>query len=241
MPEFPPARRLRMLLYVACWGIILLLPGVLSSQDFHHYRRLHPSGQIPDDFLLSTSEKVRLAIGESETQRQDLQKATADFYQENFYYINQLLLSGKVLFNDSVSNYISEIGDILLQEQPELRSKIRFYAVKSPSANAFATNNGVILVNMGLIARLKNEAQLAFILCHEISHYLKNHPLDIFLQNRDIEANSGGFCADKPSKIFYWLKIITPRKKNRKQISRVSKFFLNPAIIWIMLSLPLMS
>lgn len=114
-------------------------------------------------------------------------KAKEAFYQESYYFINQLLLSGRVLFQDSLSRYINQIADHILRHRPALRKALRIYVIKSPSVNAFTTNNGLILVNMGLFAHLDNEAQLAFVLCHEISHYIKKHPLDVFLEGKRLE------------------------------------------------------
>lgn len=176
----------------ACVCIYLLNGGIIVGQDFDHYQRLFPSGEIPQDFLLSPSEKYQKALSQLEAESREERRAKVAFYQESFYYMNQLLLSGKVLFNDSVSNYVNAVGDILLQNDPELRSQLHFYVVKSPSVNAFATNNGLILINMGLLAKLENEAQLAFVLSHEISHFIKKHPIDIFLRAKSMEHEAKG-------------------------------------------------
>lgn len=48
----------------------------------------------------------------------------------------------------------------------------------SNDVNAFAADNGVILVTTGLLAKIQNEAQLAFVLCHEFSHYYSQHALE---------------------------------------------------------------
>jgi len=111
------------------------------------------------------------------------------YYRESLYYTHRLLLSGRVLFHDSVSCYIAAVADRLLRNRPELRAELRFYAVRSSAVNAFATGNGIILVNLGLIAHLDNEAQLAFILSHEIAHYVKQHSLGIFVQSRKDAPN----------------------------------------------------
>src|SRR5207244_395643 len=52
------------------------------------------------------------------------------------------------------------------------------YAVMSdPTLNAFAMPNGRIYVHSGLLARLDNEAQLAMILGHEMTHVTDRHAL----------------------------------------------------------------
>jgi predicted Zn-dependent protease len=51
--------------------------------------------------------------------------------------------------------------------------------------NAFALPNGAIYLNVGLLARLENEAQLAHVLSHEIAHVVQRHSLH---QNRSRRA-----------------------------------------------------
>lgn len=172
--------------------LLLLINGlIVYGQSVEEYNRLKAKGNIPQDFLLSSKEKFEKAIKTIENQEQkDTRQAKEDFYEESAHYVNQLLLSGKVLFNDPVSEYVSNVGKYLLRGQPDLRRKVRFYAVKSTVVNAFSTNNGIILINMGLLARLENEAQLAFILAHEISHFSQKHPLEIFLKTRTLEKNT---------------------------------------------------
>jgi Zn-dependent protease with chaperone function len=170
------SRRIVFLLF----GSLGLVLG-LQAQDFDRYQRLQCEGDIPNDFLLSATSKYQLQLQHWSDSSREVREALAAFYREDYYYVNQLLHSGKVLFNDPVSEYIAKVADQLLAGQPEIREQLRFYAVKSSVANAFATTDGIILVNLGLLAKLENEAQLAFILAHEISHYLAQHPIEIFL------------------------------------------------------------
>jgi len=54
---------------------------------------------------------------------------------------------------------------------------LRVYIVETPEFNAAAMPNGAIMVNTGLLLRMQNEAQLAFVLGHEITHFLHRHTL----------------------------------------------------------------
>ena len=74
---------------------------------------------------------------------------------------------------------VENIADTLLHDYPELRRNLRFYTVKSPEVNAFATGQGMIFVNTGLVAHADNEAQLAFIIGHEIIHYYRQHATEM--------------------------------------------------------------
>jgi hypothetical protein len=97
------------------------------------------------------------------------------FYLESNYWLYNLMFSGKVLYGDPVGKYVSKTLDNLLKDNPALRSKLRVYMVKSSALNAFTTEQGVIYVTLGLVARLRSEAELASILAHEVIHYQKKH------------------------------------------------------------------
>ncbi|MEM6261047.1 MAG: M48 family metallopeptidase [Bacteroidota bacterium] len=160
-----------------------ILFGAVGAQVFHDDHRLSSQGPIPPAFLLSSQSKVARALDQlPDDEPQEVRDLKSDFYEESYYYTNKLLHSGKVLFNDPVSTYLSDLIDRLLIHDPALRAQIQVYAVRSSNANAFATNQGLLLVNLGLISRVNNEAELAFILCHEIAHFSRQHPIDIYLQ-----------------------------------------------------------
>ena len=43
------------------------------------------------------------------------------------------------------------------------------------TANAFATPNGIVVVHSGIFDAVESEAQLSFILSHEVSHAVQEH------------------------------------------------------------------
>src|SRR4030095_14344706 len=49
------------------------------------------------------------------------------------------------------------------------------HVVVDNQVNAFATPNGIVVVNSGLIDMLENEAQLAAVMGHEIAHATHEH------------------------------------------------------------------
>jgi predicted Zn-dependent protease len=73
--------------------------------------------------------------------------------------------------NAYVSGVICKLAD-------EYCPSIRVYIVDTPDWNASAAPNGMVLVYTGLLLQVKNEAQLAFVLGHEITHYVHRHSLE---------------------------------------------------------------
>ena len=61
---------------------------------------------------------------------------------------------------------------------------LRIYLLHDASLNAAMLPSGMMIVNTGLLARVRNEAQLAAVLGHEAGHYFRKHALDLYRNNR---------------------------------------------------------
>src|SRR5258707_15837999 len=78
----------------------------------------------------------------------------------------------KLLAVPSVQEYVSQLGDSLLPSGIKGTTRtleFRFFVVEDPTINASSLPDGTLLVNTGLLGAVDNEAQLAFILSHEIA------------------------------------------------------------------------
>jgi hypothetical protein len=94
----------------------------------------------------------------------------------------------KLLAERSVQEYVSQLGDSLIPKGAQGTSRpieFRFFVVEDPSINAESLPDGTLLVNTGLLGALENEAQLAFVLSHEMAHVLQTH------YRREVEETRG--------------------------------------------------
>ncbi len=166
------------------FSFIILTSGFLFGQrvDFNNYETLKAKGDIPVDFSTRTYDKIKEEI---ETGRTDISKKANEkiFIQKINSSIDEILHSGYVVYGDDVTKYVSKVGEKVLKSLPELQNKLRFYTLKSNIANAFSTDQGIVFVTTGLISQLENEAQLAFVLAHEISHYTEHHVVETYEYN----------------------------------------------------------
>jgi predicted Zn-dependent protease len=81
--------------------------------------------------------------------------------------------------DEKLNAYVSQL---VCRLAGEYCPSIRVYVVQVPSFNASMAPNGMMLVHTGLLMRTENEAQLAFVLGHEITHYLHRHSLQRWRQ-----------------------------------------------------------
>jgi len=94
----------------------------------------------------------------------------------------------KLLAERTVQEYVSHLGDSLIPEGAKGTRRpieFRFFVVEDPEINAASLPDGTLLINTGLLGALENEAQLAFILSHEMAHVLQVH------YRREIEETRG--------------------------------------------------
>jgi len=74
--------------------------------------------------------------------------------------------------------YLTAVAQRLLP--PEVQAQglgPRVKVIQHPFLNAFALPNGAIYLHTGILARMENEAQLATVLGHELTHFTHRHSL----------------------------------------------------------------
>lgn len=92
--------------------------------------------------------------------------------------VRRLDESGQLYDNAVVESYVNEVAHRLVPESVKnSRIAVRVKIIKNPLLNAFAYPNGVIYMHTGILARMENEAQLATLLGHEMTHTLHRHAL----------------------------------------------------------------
>lgn len=170
--------------FILTYLLSICVSGSLFAQsktDFNDYKTLLSSGSIPEDFSLSTYEKVDRDM---QINRPELAvPVKRKFYVGIHSSIDEILHSEVCVFGDPISVYIKDIAKNLLKDDAETFNQLRFYTLKSNETNAFSTDQGIIFVTTGLVSQVSSEAQIAYVLAHEIAHYKRKHVLERFKQN----------------------------------------------------------
>ncbi len=92
------------------------------------------------------------------------------------------------VYNDPAATaYLEKVALPLVPKQTPEHVTWHFRVLRDIEVNAFALPNGSIYVNSGLLARLENEAQLAGVLAHEITHVNNRHT---YLEYRSIRKKA---------------------------------------------------
>ena len=125
------------------------------------------------------------------------------------------------LIAPELDDYIRGVMERLIgRPAPDLR----IYVMRDASLNAAMLPSGMMLVNTGLLARVRDEAQLAAVLAHEAGHYFRRHSLDLHRANGRksamvTSAGSATYSVD-PNSINTWDLINRAVEMSRSLFSR---------------------
>ncbi len=133
----------------------LLSASLFAQPATENFRPLESQGEMPADFQNILNH----------------QKEMSDYN----VLLKNLVMDGQILLGTPLNDYVDEIVNNLTQNDLQLRKQLHIYILKSPVVNACITSNGILLVNVGLLAQVTNESELAFVLAHEISHFTEKH------------------------------------------------------------------
>ncbi|MGB0525013.1 MAG: M48 family metallopeptidase [Flammeovirgaceae bacterium] len=83
---------------------------------------------------------------------------------------------GHFIYGTSLNTYINKIAQEIIKANPQIpQNKINMVVSRYVTPNAACFGEGTLMINVGLINRARSEAELAFVIAHEIAHYTLNH------------------------------------------------------------------
>jgi hypothetical protein len=112
------------------------------------------------------------------------QKDIKRFAETVTYGKQELFTSGYVYMNwDELEDYVNSILQLVLPDEMKDNKSIHFYITRDASHNAFSIHDGSLFLNIGLFADVVNEAGLAIILGHELSHFINDDAKNSYLKS----------------------------------------------------------
>lgn len=90
---------------------------------------------------------------------------------------NTVKADAKILADQRWQDYFNEIGQRIVSVSDRQNIEYHFTVIESDDINAFATPGGFVYIYTGLLRIIDNEAQLAAVTSHEISHVVARHSI----------------------------------------------------------------
>ncbi|MBL7737808.1 MAG: M48 family metalloprotease [Chitinophagaceae bacterium] len=99
-----------------------------------------------------------------------------DIYGQQFESIGELWNSTRPVTSPEAHDYLQSIIQKIITVNPELKgTDARVVFSRDWWPNAVSMGDGTIAINAGLLVHLDNEAELVFVVCHEMAHYYLEH------------------------------------------------------------------
>ena len=97
-------------------------------------------------------------------------------YKERWENIKEKFDKKEIYTNSTAQKWLDGLVEEIIQSNPILKGQsFQCYFSRSGIPNASFIGEGIILINMGLFHRLNDESQAAFVVSHEIAHFILKH------------------------------------------------------------------
>jgi len=132
-----------------------------------------------DDTILKKTYYDR-SVGKKEILLNLIDKQNAQdykkIYEDHFKEIGRLWQSDRSVTDPAAHGYLQSIVQKIISANAELKkTDARIVFSRDWWPNAYSMGEGTIAINAGLMVFLDNEAELVFVLCHELAHYYLDH------------------------------------------------------------------
>jgi Zn-dependent protease with chaperone function len=144
----------------------------------------------------ATQKKDKLINGLPKEYSKEYIKDYKKIYENRHEQVGGLLKSTRCVTEPEANAYLQSLVQKIVAVNPELKGlDMRVIFARDWWPNAYSMGEGTIAVNAGLMVFMDNEAELIFVLCHELSHYYLDHSQQV-IKNYVERTNSAEFKAE---------------------------------------------
>jgi predicted Zn-dependent protease len=181
-------------------AVLVLLAAFLVSAAAPAHAQLGALGKIK-----SGADKAADA-----KQKADKLKPMSEKEERSLGEQTSLALRGRfgVVQDAKVTKYLTLVGSALAAQSSRPNLDWKFIVLDTDAVNAFAAPGGLIHVTRGLLGFAKNEAELAGVLGHEITHVTEKHAVH-FVEH----SNQASVAADTAGQQGYTADVIAELSK----------------------------
>lgn len=149
--------------------VFLLFFGIAQSQNKGF--AYNPSN--PDSVETYISKITTNRIKAFDTSHQKKAKEILEERKKSFL---KSIKDSSFIFDKSIDKYLQNILTEIYRSNPQIDTKDFYFIIsKSLVPNAACYGNGIFTVNLGLFNLAESDDEIAFVMCHELSHYILKH------------------------------------------------------------------
>lgn len=146
---------------------------VFAQVDFNHYSPRGSHSAASRELIELLKHNLRqetLALDESE-EFQVVKRLNA----ERSKVIVNMVERGAFIKDDSLETYVNTVLDNIFESNGMTPGEARVLILDSPQINAYCFGQGIYIVTVGLLGRIRSEDELAFTIAHEVAHDVLGH------------------------------------------------------------------
>lgn len=157
------------------------LIAISQNSDYYLYK---PNDTLPACYKLNAGklcESVYTSIPDN--LKNDINSKMIYFYAGQTAYTACQLINSGYVYHDwpALEIYLNKILKEIIPKEYKNDSLVHVYIVKDGSFNATALGTGQLFINIGVFNDVTDEATLAAIFAHELSHYYLRHSLNHYI------------------------------------------------------------
>lgn len=156
--------------------------AILFFHSFHFpvFAQLQPVYRFQVDDSLLKQKYFEQSLEKKKSLTSTLEKQyAADYkavYNDQFKEVELLLKSSRAVTAPDVHGYLQSVLQKIVEANNELKGlQLRVVFSRDWWPNAYSMGEGTLAVNAGLMVFLGSEAELVFVLCHELAHFQLDH------------------------------------------------------------------
>ena len=96
-----------------------------------------------------------------------------------------------------IHKYVTLVGTALAQQSERPKLNWTFIVLDTDGVNAFASPGGIVHITRGALGLIRNEAELAGVLAHEIGHVAHKHTVNAIRKNKMVQLGTSETLADR--------------------------------------------
>ncbi len=120
----------------------------------------------------------------------DLKVTDAEEHQIGQEVSDKMVETFGVYQDANVTKYVTLVGAVLAQASTRPGIDWQFVVLDTEGVNAFAAPGGFVHITKGLLGLMKNEAELAGVLAHEITHVTEKHTVNAIQKGDTVKVAS---------------------------------------------------
>ncbi|MBL7852215.1 MAG: M48 family metalloprotease [Cyclobacteriaceae bacterium] len=154
---------------------ITILPLAAQAQFDKDYTPAAFLDTIPADLLQTLTKRAEAEKSSLSLERGKVEGYASELLDDRLKFLVDYFNKDYFILESDLTIYMDKVLQRIQAANPELPDSLMVLPFRSASVNAVNFGNGVIAFMLGLMARMENEDQVAFVICHELAHSYARH------------------------------------------------------------------